>query len=257
MKYIDLNHLVENKQNLIQQWNDPKKPFKYLVGESFFSAEKANEIALSYPNIFQGNWDGTTYINQKNKFTKTQFTEEESVLQTVFKELNSSEFLKIVEEITGIQELIADDELFGGGLHQSTNGAFLDVHVDFNFHPKTKTHRRMNLIIYMNENWSSLYNGYLELWDMEKKIQLENIAPLFNRFVIFETNEVSFHGHPKKLKTPEGISRKSIAVYYYTKDRTNISEGHNTIYVNTEGYIGKMKNFISGMKALKERVFKK
>ena len=256
---IDIDGIRSNLYELKGQWNDPAKPFRYLVFEDFFKLVEADNILSAYPNVFETDWNGTTYINQKNKFTKTKFGPGQEILEQVFKELNSPEFLNLLTEITGIHDLIPDEKLFGGGLHQSTTGAFLDVHVDFNFHPETKTHRRLNLIVYMNKDWKPEYNGNLELWDMSTKTQIADVAPLFNRFVIFETNEVSFHGHPKKLKTPHGVSRKSIAVYYYTKERDDIvaATDHNTIYVNTEGVSGKVKNFASGMKALKERLFRK
>jgi Rps23 Pro-64 3,4-dihydroxylase Tpa1-like proline 4-hydroxylase len=158
-------------------------------------------------------------------------------------------------------ELLADKELFGGGLHQSVAGAFLNVHVDYNIHPTTKFHRRLNVLVYMNKDWKDEYEGHLELWDLTEGKQhlLDKFAPTFNRCVIFETNEISFHGHPKQLKTPRGLTRKSIATYYYTKTRpeTEIAESHNTIYVNTEGVSGQVKRFNSGVKAFLERINKK
>jgi Rps23 Pro-64 3,4-dihydroxylase Tpa1-like proline 4-hydroxylase len=110
----------------------------------------------------------------------------------------------------------------------------------------------------MNQDWKSDYEGQLELWDItpEKSTLLERIMPSFNRCVIFETNEKSFHGHPKPLNTPDGVNRKSIATYYYTKERPaeEIAPGHNTLYVNTEGVQGQLKRFSSGLKALSERI---
>lgn len=87
---------------------------------------------------------------------------------------------------------------------------------------------------------------------------LDKIAPVFNRCAMFETNEISFHGHPKPLNTPEEINRKSIAVYYYTKNRDakDIAKEHNTIYVNTEGASGEVKKLVSGVKAFFERLKK-
>jgi Rps23 Pro-64 3,4-dihydroxylase Tpa1-like proline 4-hydroxylase len=163
--------------------------------------------------------------------------------------------LKDIEYITGIENLIPDKKLFGGGLHQSIAGAFLDVHVDYNIHPETKLHRRLNILIYMNKGWRDEYEGHLQLWDMKDKIMIGNIAPTFNRMVMFETNEISFHGHPTPLKTPRGVTRKSIAAYYYTQSRPSneITNEHNTIYVNTQGLRGKTKNLYSGVKALLER----
>ncbi len=253
---IDIDKLKLDKEQIEKQWSDPKKPFRYFIYDGFFKLDAAEKILANYPSVTQLGWDNTTYINQKNKFTLTKFGKEAHLLKEVFDELNSEAFLQLMSEITGIENLLGDEELFGGGLHQSRKGAFLDVHVDFNIHPKTKQHRRMNLIIYMNKDWKEEYNGYLELWDMDKKKQIEYVAPIFNRCVVFETNEISFHGHPKKLNTPDGTTRKSLAVYYYTKERSEsetVSE-HNTIYKNTEGIKGKLKNIKSGIKAFFERM---
>ena len=183
-------------------------------------------------------------------------------MDKVFKEMNSSEFLEWLAEVTEMEEeLLGDKDLFGGGLHQSTTGAYLNVHVDYNIHPETKFHRRLNVLVYMNKGWKEEYEGYLELWDLsgDNKVQLGKFAPSFNKCVIFETNEVSFHGHPKPLNTPAEMNRKSIATYYYTKSRpdSEIATDHNTLYVNTEGVGGQFKRFTSGIKAFLERVKKR
>ncbi len=258
MKTINYEHFNANKNNLMDQWNDVTKPFSYLILDDFFDVDFAEKVLQEYPEIETNNWESKTYINQRNKFVKTTFSETESHIAQAINELNNPGFINKIGEITGIEGLSADADLYGGGLHQSINGAFLDVHVDFNIHPKTKMHRRLNIILYMNKEWEESFNGYLELWDMDKKIQLENIKPEFNRCVIFETNEVSYHGHPKKLNTPVNISRKSLALYYYTltRDENEVVDEHNTIYVNTEGVSGKIKNLKSGLKALKDRLFK-
>ncbi len=257
MEFIDFESL-KSRQAAIKADFQSKKPFRYVMFENFFKADKAEEVLANYPKVEDGKWDGTTYLDQKNKFQKSKF-EADEVMQRVFNELNSPEFLKWLEAVTEIEEpLIADEELFGGGLHQSINGAFLNVHVDYNFHPKTNFHRRLNVLVYMNKDWKDEYEGHLELWDLSdgKKTQLGKYAPLFNRCVIFETNEISFHGHPKALNTPPDVNRKSLATYYYTKNRPahEIASDHNTIYVNTEGVGGQLKRFTSGVKAFLERI---
>lgn len=257
MRLIDIKRFKAEREALKKQW-DSKKPFRYLVIENFLLPEKAEAVLNDYPPVDQGTWDGTTYINQKNKFQQREFPAG-SIFLDVFAELNSKEFLKDVEYITGIEDLVPDEKLFGGGLHQSRTGAFLDVHVDYNIHPETKFHRRLNIIIYMNKDWRDEYEGHLQLWDMEKKKMIENIAPVFNRMVMFETNEISYHGHPNPLKSPPEITRKSIAAYYYTTTRpqSEIAQEHNTKYVNTQGVSGLTKGFASGVKAFLERLKKK
>lgn len=260
MKFINLEELNRRLPEIKKEYQS-KKPFRYVMFENFFPEDIVEQIHKGFPTIETGEWDGTTYIDQKNKFQKTKF-ESGSVMETVFQELNSKAFLAWLQELTEIEdELLGDDDLFGGGLHQSVNGAFLNVHVDYNIHPKTKFHRRLNVLVYMNKDWKDEYEGHLELWDLTegKKELIGKYAPSFNRCVIFETNEISFHGHPKKLNTPEGLTRKSIATYYYTQSRpaAEMAEEHNTIYVNTEGISGQVKRFNSGVKAFLERINRK
>ena len=234
-----------------------KNPFRYVAIDNFLPIDIAEKIHKNYPKVNLGEWDGTTYLDQKNKFQKSKF-EANSFMQNVFDALNGEEFCLWLDKLTEFEEpLLGDPDLFGGGLHQSVNGAFLNVHVDYNIHPKTKYHRRLNVIIYLNKDWKEEYQGHNELWDFTngKKILLDRVAPIFNRCVIFETNEISFHGHPTPLNTPEGVTRKSLATYYYTKDRPKHEKAgdHNTIYKNTEGTTGQLKRFIAGIKAFYER----
>jgi len=135
--------------------------------------------------------------------------------RTFFEEINSDIFVKYIQDLTGITPLYADDELMGGGLHLTRPGGYLNVHTDFNFQPSTQRHRRLNLLLYLNKEWQDAWNGHIELWDVGIERPFLRSAPLFNRVLMFETSENSYHGHPDPLKTPPGVFRVSLAVYYY------------------------------------------
>src|SRR6185436_17882303 len=128
--------------------------------------------------------------------------------------LNSQVFLTYLETLTGIEGLIPDPHLFGGGLHQIVPGGFLKVHADFNRHEKLKLDRRLNVLIYLNRDWKEEYGGHLELWNRDMSRPERRVLPLFNRCVVFSTTDFSYHGHPDPLRCPEGRTRKSIAMYY-------------------------------------------
>jgi Rps23 Pro-64 3,4-dihydroxylase Tpa1-like proline 4-hydroxylase len=248
-----LQALGERKEELRQNWA-AKKTFGYLVIEDFLPPEFAEEILAAYPRPGTDEWDSTTYIHQRNKLTQTHGFAEP--IARFFRLTAAPEFRALFSEVTGIRDLIDDPELVGGGLHQILRGGFLDVHVDYNFHPKTKLHRRLNLLLYLNKDWREEYEGYLELWDLDADAQLEKIAPLFNRAVIFETNEVSYHGHPKPLNGPPEVTRKSLAIYYYTKERDDatVAPEHNTLYKQTTGIKGYVKTVKSATEAAAERI---
>jgi hypothetical protein len=119
----------------------------------------------------------------------------------------------------------------GGGLHQIERGGYLKIHADFNRHPKFKLERRLNLLLYLNENWKEEYGGHLELWNREMTHFVHKILPTFNRCVIFNTTDTSYHGHPEPLACPQGMTRKSLALYYYSNGRPAEEESpeHGTL----------------------------
>jgi hypothetical protein len=147
-------------------------------------------------------------------------------------ELNSSAFLDFLERLTGIDGLIPDPHFVGGGLHQIEPGGHLKVHADFNRHPRTELERRLNVLIYLNRDWKDEYGGAFELWDEDMTGAVEKVMPYFNRCVVFSTTSTSYHGHPEPLACPDGMTRKSMALYYYTKTRPaeQGATAHNTLF---------------------------
>jgi hypothetical protein len=111
----------------------------------------------------------------------------------------------------------------------------LKIHADFNKHPRTKLDRRLNVLVYLNENWDESYGGHFELWDKEMKGCQKKILPFFNRMALFSTTSDSYHGHPNPLTCPPDRTRKSLALYYYTNGRPAEElvagkEDHNTLF---------------------------
>jgi Rps23 Pro-64 3,4-dihydroxylase Tpa1-like proline 4-hydroxylase len=152
-------------------------------------------------------------------------------VQAFIYKLNSPAFLGFLETMTGIENLIPDPHLTGGGLHCSRPGGFLEVHTDFNYHRRFKLERRLNLIIYLNKDWREEYGGHLELWTPDLTECKARLLPQFNRNVVFSTSDSSFHGHPEPLTCPEDRARRSIAMYYYTNTPPESSDSvHTTVF---------------------------
>lgn len=152
--------------------------------------------------------------------------------------IQSPEFLEWLGRVTGIAGLEYDPDYVGGGAHLNLNGQELDIHVDFNYHPRTKRHRRLNLILFLNERWEESWGGCLELHRNPKQREenvVARVTPAANRCVIFETSESSWHGF-ELIAMPEEyahLGRRSLAVYFYTKDRPaeEMAAPHGTFYV--------------------------
>ena len=158
--------------------------------------------------------------------------------RTFIYHLNSAAFIEFMEGVTGIAGLIPDPHLWGGGLHVLPQGGKLALHADFNFHTRLKLDRRVNVLIYLNEDWHEEYGGWFEAWRPGGKQAEARYLPVFNRTVIFNTNDYTIHGNPDPVTCPDGRCRRSIAMYYYTNGRpeeewTGID--HTTIFYDRPG----------------------
>ncbi len=146
----------------------------------------------------------------------------------LFQFFNSRPVLQFLEGLTAIPALIPDPYFNGGGYHETGRGGKLGIHADFRLNEQLHLHRRLNVIVYLNEQWDDAYGGHLELWSRDMKEKQREVAPLFNRCVIFNTDATSYHGHPDPLTTPDGVFRRSMALYYYTASRQIYNETPNT-----------------------------
>lgn len=194
------------------------EPYPYIVIDDFLEPEIAQRCLQEFPPLDSEQWIHYTHVNEK-KFAKTDRKAFTPMLGETIDVLNSPRFLRLVEKLTGVDKLIADPSLMGGGLHQSTTGGYLNIHADFTGHPHHSTwQRRVNLLVYLNPDWQESWGGYLELWDRKMTRCVEKIAPVFNRAVIFKTDPDSFHGHPTPMTCPPSVTRKSLALYYFTEE---------------------------------------
>ncbi len=204
-------------------------PFPHIVLDNFLEPEAAARALAAFPKPDSTEWIQYRHFNSR-KLGKSNLSEMPPDLQAVISQLNSDEFAGFVSALTGVARLIPDPMLDGGGLHQIVNGGFLKVHADFNVHTQRGDWaRRVNVLVYLNQDWKDDYHGHLELWDHGMATCAQKIAPVFNRCVIFNTTRESLHGHPVPLETPEGVTRKSIALYYYTQESA-VRSGSATEY---------------------------
>ena len=220
------------------------KPFPHCIIENFLDIKHANNL-YNYILSLNLNDANSKFTNQKslyeyNKFAFSKIDNFPLPIQDIFKYLNSKEFIEQIEKVTEINDLIYGDcNLNGAGIHIIKNKGRLAMHTDFNTydHPKLgKLDRRINLLVYMNKDWNSNYKGDLLMYNPNNKLEVKSIQPIFNRCVIFNTTNKSVHGHPESLDVPnEDICRKSIAIYYYTKNKNKEVDfegdhAHSTIW---------------------------
>ena len=207
------------------------KPFPHVVIDGLFDDAVLDDVLADFPAPGATRWASFDNANEKKLgffYATSKVTDR---IRLFLDSLNRFETLLFLEQLTGIEGLIPDPYFGGGGLHQIEPGGFLKMHVDFNRHPKLHLDRRLNMLVYLNRNWSPAYGGELELWDAKERRCVKSIAPLFNRTVVFSTSEESLHGHPKPLTSPPGVTRKSVSLYYYTAGRPDPAPEHDTIFL--------------------------
>ena len=208
-------------------------PFPFFCIDGFLEAGAAERVLDAFPSYEDALGIGRTFhaVNERGKVQVTDSTRFAEPVAGLNRELASAEFLGLLAHVFDMPGLLADDQLVGGGIHQTGARGHLDVHVDFNYIADRQLHRRLNILIYFNKHWDPSWGGNIELWDRDVKTCVHSFAPIFNRCVVFETSDISYHG-VSAVKCPEGRSRKSFAAYYYTKEAPAhwTGEGHSTIF---------------------------
>ncbi len=229
---------IRQQSEALRQQFQRAQPFPHLVVDHFLAPDFCQRLLEEFPGF-----DQKRALNEFGEVGRKAVQEKLTQIGPAYRQfddlLRSAEFLAFLSSMTGFPDLLYDPEYVGGGTHENLEGQDLDVHVDFNLHPRAHTHRRLNLILFLNPEWHEEWGGCLQLhrnpWVPEGEDQIVSIVPLLNRMAVFETSEVSWHGF-RRIQLPDGkktLSRRSIAVYFYTKERPTeqVAPSHATIYV--------------------------
>jgi hypothetical protein len=229
--------VLDRTETLAREFRSAK-PFRHVVIDCFLAPEVLNRLIREFPEF-----DPERAKNESGQTGRKAVRPDVAALGGAYAEfdrlMRAPQFLEWLGKVCGIERLLYDPEYAGGGTHENLGGQDLDFHVDFNYHPHKPVHRRLNLIVFLNPRWEESWGGCLELvrdaWSECAPEDLRKVTPLANRCVVFETTENSWHGF-LKIRPPQeepDISRRSIAVYFYTKARPaeETAAPHGTIYV--------------------------
>lgn len=220
-----INNNIEKFYLQKDNWEN-SKPFFHLVIDEFLDLNILNQVVQEFPpfesdiwKIYNNPLENKKLLNYYDKFGPATYK--------LFCYLNSSEFIDKLELLIG-EKLYPDIGLNGGGLHTHKTGGKLNTHLDYSIHPKLELERRINLLIYVTPKWEYHWGGSLGLWAKKNNENkpgklVKSIYPKFNRAIVFDTTQDSWHGLPEPIKCPEGIFRNSIAVYYLCNPRSLIA----------------------------------
>ncbi len=208
-------------------------PFPHTHIDNFLPSATAEEVAGALPHPDAGGKFDFFYAKgYEEKWAVSDDGAMAAPVRALVREFNSGRYIRFLEELTGISHLLPDPHLFGGGVHLVKRGGVLQIHSDFNWAEHLKAHRRVNMFVYLTPDWQPEWGGALELWDRTGQEKVCEYSPNFNRLVVFSSSSDTFHGHPHPLNCPDGVLRRSIAMYYYTTERPEeeIRAPHNTLY---------------------------
>jgi hypothetical protein len=203
------------------------QPFPHIVIDDFLPPEVLETCLAKFP--VERDPESETFDRPQER-RKTSFNPDylDPQIRSIFYSFNSRPFIRFLENLTGIGSLIPDPYFSGGGFHEIRTGGHLSMHADFNHHKELDLERRINALIYLNKDWRPEYGGQLELWNNEMTECVESVVPEFNRLVVFSTTSHSNHGNPNPIAHPDGLPRRSIALYYYTSTWTDERKEHTT-----------------------------
>ncbi|HEX8501931.1 MAG TPA: 2OG-Fe(II) oxygenase [Pyrinomonadaceae bacterium] len=232
-----INQSVLNRAEKYREEFQSAEPFRHVVIDDFLEPAAAEQMLRDFP-VF----DPAKALNEMGEVGNKAVFENVADISPFYRRLaahvQSQEFLEAVSAMTGVENLLGDPTLFGGGTHENLEGQELDPHVDFNYDERTWVHRRLNLLLYLNKEWEDAWGGSIELHSDPRRPEqnrVKVVTPLFNRCLIFETNERSWHGFSVIRLPPDKrhLSRKSFSLYLYTRERPaeELAPPHSTFYI--------------------------
>lgn len=226
---IDVSKAREAAKPFAEEYQSGE-PYHHICIDNFLPEQVLRRVQDDLKSLQQDEDSETFQRAQEN--LKTQYNPERlpSYSRALFHTFNSRPFILFLEEMTGIKGLIPDPYYIGAGIHRVGNGGHLDIHADFNLHKQMGVERRLNVLIYLNDDWQAEWGGSFEIWENDMSAKVKGFAPIFNRMCCFSTGSNTFHGNPEVVNHPNGEPRQSIALYYYTATWDPTRKEHSTIF---------------------------
>ncbi|NPC44299.1 2OG-Fe(II) oxygenase [Nocardioides sp. zg-1230] len=224
---VNLPRLMDQVDDLATAYRSGQ-PFPHIVLDDVLHPDVFERAVAEFPGIRDEFWKGYLHVNE-TKYSNTQPDSWGETLRSVALEFCSPPFVEFLTRLTGIENLMPDWSMDGGGLHQTLRGGHLNIHADFTtHHDHDNWARRVNILLYLNESWDAdEWGGQLELWDPGMTSCQARVTPAGNRMLVFTTTFDSFHGHPDPLTCPEDVARRSMALYYFTEEEQAVRRSTN------------------------------
>ena len=218
------------------------KTYQHVIIDGFFTEDLAYRLLEvwpkldEFPQLYHNPFEQRQYVHNDVSVLQSAYP----VIAQTLHELHSPNFISLMKAITGIENLEGDPYLHGGGINSYPTGGTLDLHIDYRIHPHSKKERRINLLIYLSDkDWQEAWGGATELWDSTFGKQdpqpepmryppvgdapISSAAPIFNRALIFATEDYSWHA-VQPITCPAGKIRRTFNVYYISEPRPDVTQ---------------------------------
>jgi 2OG-Fe(II) oxygenase superfamily len=216
------------------------KPFSHVVIDNFFLPEVADKLSSEFPDYnrkdnveYKSAIEDKKASNRWDMFPATTYRAFD-----YFGSVLTEHFRMMVNNY----DLRFDYGLHGGGWHMHGRGGNNNLHLDYNLHPKLPGwQRKLNIIVYLTPEWDASWNGGLEIWSGVENSPLnfeKYVDNRYNRAIIFDTTQNSWHGLPEKITCPEGVVRKSLAGYYLIPAPANTEERYRALFAPRKDQMG-------------------
>ena len=235
---IRFEFLEENKEKLKKKYYSCK-PFPHLVLKDICDKSKINELYSNIPELENKSRD---YMFANNKFEKSNYQTLGPLFKELQDDLRSPKMNSFLSFLTN-KETFVDPKNHGGGLHQGKENSYLDMHLDFNYHPINKNWwREMNLLLYLNKGWKNEHKGHLKLRDLRTDETAE-LDVDFNTLIIQQCGDYTLHGYDY-TNFPPGQFRTSIATYAFSKHVRQLYKPRTTDWIPEKEGDGKLKRIL-------------
>lgn len=234
---------MENKNkkyiiNKLTQAEIFEYPFFHTVIDDFLPESLAEGLFNEFPS-----YDSDVWFNYNNKIEHKRLLSDwrkfPKLTYQTFTFFNSNWMLETLSSLAG-DTLYSDQGLHGGGWHIHSNGGKLNPHLDYSIHPMLGLQRKLNLIVYLCKDWMDEYGGHFGLWSQNSTNEtqsgdlIKEIPVKFNRAVLFDTTQQSWHGLSREVSCPDGMYRMSLATYYLNQPMNDTDPRSRALFSPTE-----------------------
>jgi len=203
-------------------------PIPWLYFDDFLPEDTLAAVQNDVKNMPSHMWSNFTRNDSMMK--ECNNLKYAKVIRDLVLNLNSSEFIEWLEEMTNHKKLIPDPLLIGAGLMRCGTGNSLKLHTDFNWNEQLNLNRRLNAILYISEEWDESWGGGLEFWNFERTECLHTVAPKSNRLLLWDYDKRLVHGHPIPLTCPKDTYRDGLRLFYFNSNATPEHQPHRSLY---------------------------